>query len=163
VCAKYALKDKEKGAQNVRVLFWVDILSSLVFTAITIWILHASYTQVENIYRADFDGLKTFSIIWSIGWILLGNVIPKVKQNVLLGIRNYWTLKSENVWYKTHRFGGRIFIISGIISCIVCLLFLEGMATLYFSMGFTIGAVLILTTIYSYRVYKQEKQGDTAV
>jgi uncharacterized membrane protein len=162
VCAKYALKDKEKGAQNVRVLFWVDIFSSLVFTAITIWILHASYTQAENIYRADSDGLKVFSIVWSIGWILLGNVLPKCKQNILLGIRTYWTLKSENVWYRTHRFGGKVFIASGIISCIVCLFFLNGLAALYFSMGFTIGTAVILTSVYSYRVYKQEKQSSTA-
>jgi uncharacterized membrane protein len=156
VCAKYFSKEKEKGVQNIRVLFWIDIFLSLVFTAITIWILHASYTQTENIYRADFDVAKIVSIMWNFCWILLGNVLPKVKQNVLLGIRNYWTLKSENVWYKTHRFGGKVFIASGIISCIVCLFFLSGLATLYFSMGLTIGSALILTSVFSYKAYKDE-------
>lgn len=150
LCAIYALKDKEKGVQNVKVLFWVDILASLIFTIAQVWILYASYMQVENIYRSDFDFLKVLSICFSVFWIMLGNYLPKCKQNGMIGIRIMWTLSNESTWYKTHRLGGRLFLIGGIISVTLCLFVLNGLVALLFSLHVAL-ILIIPLAIYSYR------------
>ena len=47
--------------------------------------------------------------------ILVGNYLPKVKQNYVIGIRTPWTLTNEDNWNRTHRFAGFLWIIAGII------------------------------------------------
>lgn len=51
-------------------------------------------------------------------FMVIGNYLPKVKYNYLFGIRNPWTLANEDVWYKTHRFMGPIFVVAGIIMAV---------------------------------------------
>lgn len=52
-------------------------------------------------------------------FILIGNFSPKFKHNYFIGIRTPWTLASEDVWKKTHRFGGKVFVILGLLMLLV--------------------------------------------
>ncbi len=51
-----------------------------------------------------------------IGLILaiIGNYMPKCKQNYTIGIKIPWTLNSEENWNRTHRFAGWLWTFSGI-------------------------------------------------
>ena len=90
--------------------------------------------------------------------IILGNYFGKLKRNWFVGLRTPWTLSSENVWNKTHRFGGRLFILWGLGLIIAPWL----APTLAFVI--VIGGVVIMLAgigIYSYALYKKEKRdGD---
>jgi len=48
------------------------------------------------------------AVMISIGvlFILVGNLLPVVRSNFILGIRTPWTLSSETVWTRSHRVGG---------------------------------------------------------
>jgi len=46
--------------------------------------------------------------------IVLGNYMGKVRKNFFIGIRTPWTLASDEVWSRTHRLGGKTFILIGI-------------------------------------------------
>ncbi len=62
--------------------------------------------------------VPTTEIIFAILGILMlfiGNYMPKVKPNYVLGIRLPWTLSSEVVWVKTHRFSGWVFLVIGLL------------------------------------------------
>jgi uncharacterized membrane protein len=93
----------------------------------------------------------------SIGFmfVFLGNYMGKIKQNWFVGIKTPWTISSENVWNKTHRFGGRAFVLFGLIMIITPFLpkaaalplFIAGIALLVFG-----------TFIYSYVLYKKEQK-----
>jgi len=48
-------------------------------------------------------------------FIFIGNLSPKFKPNYFVGIRTPWTLANEDVWKKTHRFGGKVFVITGLL------------------------------------------------
>ncbi|MGG4000588.1 SdpI family protein [Anoxybacillus kestanbolensis] len=48
-------------------------------------------------------------------FIVLGNYMPKIKPNYFIGIRTPWTLENEVVWQKTHRVGGKVFVIMGVL------------------------------------------------
>lgn len=115
---KHLMKDKEKGSHNSKVIFWINLVMLLTFTMLTALFLYLVYKGAENIN--DFDYKKTVAIALSMSWIMIGNVLPKLKQNGLVGIRTPWTLASKNNWYKTHRMGGKIVFITGIISLSSC-------------------------------------------
>ena len=146
-------KDNEKGKQNIKVLFWGDIIMSLIFTVLTIWFLYLAYSHAETINNSGFDFMKVLSVCLCVGWIILGNYLPKCKPNWYIGIRTKWTLTSDTTWYKTHRFGGKVFLTGGIILTIMCLFIFNGAMGLWFSLaGFLIMIIPII--IYSYRVGK---------
>jgi uncharacterized membrane protein len=48
-------------------------------------------------------------------FILLGNVLPRSRSNWWFGIRTPWTLSNERVWERTHRVGGYLFAIAGVV------------------------------------------------
>ncbi len=48
-------------------------------------------------------------------FVFIGNYLGKIRPNWFMGIRTPWTLSSETVWNKTHRLGGKIFMLSGFI------------------------------------------------
>ncbi|MCQ5365725.1 SdpI family protein [Anoxybacillus salavatliensis] len=48
-------------------------------------------------------------------FIALGNYMPKIKPNYFFGIRTPWTLENEEVWQKTHRVGGKVFVMMGVL------------------------------------------------
>lgn len=59
-------------------------------------------------------------IIFATGvlFIFIGNIMPKIKSNFFYGIRTPWTISNEEVWFKTHRLGGKVLLISGFIICL---------------------------------------------
>jgi uncharacterized membrane protein len=48
--------------------------------------------------------------------LALGNVLPKLPRNPLIGIRTPWTLADPTVWERTHRVGGYLLSISGLVT-----------------------------------------------
>ncbi len=94
-------------------------------------------------------------ILIGLMFIIMGNYMGKIKSNWFIGIRTPWTLSSEEVWNKTHRFGGKMFIIAGI------LMMLEGFLPVVWRLPvfiFGISLILFGTLVYSYIVFLQEKK-----
>ena len=88
-------------------------------------------------------------------FIAMGNYMGKIKSNWFVGIRTPWTLSSEEVWNKTHRFGGKVFMLAG------ALIFLEGFLPFSWRLPIFILAmvtVLIGTIGSSYIFYLSEKK-----
>ena len=62
------------------------------------------------------DTLRIVSVGTGLLFILIGNYMPKMRRNWVMGIRTPWTLADERVWDKTHRFAGPLFMISGLVT-----------------------------------------------
>jgi len=45
-----------------------------------------------------------------------GILIENAKRNWFIGIRTPWTLSNEKVWERTHKIGGKLFKIAGLIA-----------------------------------------------
>ncbi len=89
-------------------------------------------------------------------FIVLGNYMGKIKPNWFMGIRTPWTLSSEEVWNKTHRFGGKIFMLGGLIFLLMYWLPVSWRQPLFIA---DIILILAGTVGYSYWAFVQEKRG----
>jgi uncharacterized membrane protein len=87
-------------------------------------------------------------------FVLLGNLMTRIRPNWFVGIRTPWTLSSDTVWRKTHRFGGAAFVIAGL--CIAASALLDAPWALPVSLG--VGGVAGLgSVVYSYVLWKGEQ------
>lgn len=69
------------------------------------------------LYALDkLDSIVTVACcLIAITFIVIGNYLPKVRQNSFIGIKTRRTLGNEIVWHKTHRFAGFVQTICGIM------------------------------------------------
>ncbi|KEK23035.1 SdpI family protein [Bacillus gaemokensis] len=88
-------------------------------------------------------------------FLIIGNYLPQCKPNFFVGMRNPWTLSNEEVWRKTHRFSGKVFVALGII--MIVSIFVQADWRSYMMLAMIVVAVL-LTNLYSYILYKKEMQ-----
>ena len=86
-------------------------------------------------------------------FLVMGNYLPQCKPNYFVGIKTPWTLSNEEVWRKTHRFSGKVFVALGII--MILSVFAPVAWKSFVMVGIIIGAVA-LTMVYSYVAYKKE-------
>lgn len=80
-----------------------------------------------------------------------GVLMLHAKRNWFVGIRTPWTLSSEIVWKKTHKIGGKLFKVAGILSLI-------GIILPQYAFFLIIAPIIIVTIfvfIYSYWEYKK--------
>lgn len=87
------------------------------------------------------------NILMGILFIVIGNYLPKSKQNYTVGIKLPWTLDDKENWNKTNRLSGYLFVISG-LAFLVNSIFLTMIPII-----FVVLAVFI-PAIYSYILYK---------
>jgi uncharacterized membrane protein len=86
----------------------------------------------------------------------IGNVMGKVKQNWFIGFKFPWTMSDEVNWNKTHRFGGKVFVVAGILGLIGLLLPSEW--TVVFLIVPLIAGIITIG-IYSYLLYVRKNPG----
>lgn len=89
-------------------------------------------------------------------FIVLGNMMGKVRSNFMFGIRTPWTLSSELSWNKTHRLGGRIMMSVGILTILAGLLISMEWAVYLLSGGMIL--MLVVVMVYSWVVYKNDPE-----
>ena len=91
--------------------------------------------------------------------ILIGNQLGKSRSMYMVGIRTPWTLANEEVWMKTHRLGGKLMTLAGLITAIGALLPLSS-KTLAFLMGGSVAVAALVPIIYSFILWRKENGGD---
>ena len=155
VIEKLAMRRKESGAQNTKMLIWCNFMLTLIFAIVTIWLIHAAIDGTGTLTDGRFDLQRMLAVILSIMCIGIGNLLPKCKQNKLIGIRLSWTLSSELNWFKTHRFAAKAYILYGIIATPLCLFVFDGRAGLLFTAA-GILALLVIISCYSYHIHRYE-------
>jgi uncharacterized membrane protein len=135
----------------------------------------------ENIkkFRRYFDGFTALlilflfyvyllTIFWNIGsrfnmgqlmipalgilFYYCGILVENAKRNWFIGIRTPWTLSSETVWDKTHKIGGRLFKVAGVIAFLG--VFFPKQSILFVMIPVLL--VAAYTLIYSYFAYQKE-------
>jgi uncharacterized membrane protein len=81
---------------------------------------------------------------------VLGNFMGKVTRNFFVGIRTPWTLASEEVWLRTHRLGGKLFLAAGLAMFVLALAGASPIVT-----GVVLGAAALVSVAASYVIYRR--------
>lgn len=119
-------------------------------------ILFLFYIYVLTIswsFGARFDMGRLMAPAIGILFLYAGVLMEKSKRNWFIGIRTPWTLSSENVWEKTHKLGGKLFKISGIITLFGFIF----PSLAFYLMILPVFLFSIYIFAYSYFEYKKEK------
>jgi uncharacterized membrane protein len=81
---------------------------------------------------------------------LLGNFFGKTTKNFFVGIRTPWTLANDEVWLRTHRLGGKLFVAAGAI------VFASALAGRGFlAIPVAVGFAALVPIVYSYWLYRR--------
>jgi uncharacterized membrane protein len=84
-------------------------------------------------------------------FVVVGNVLGKIRSNFVFGVRTPWTLASDLSWNKTHRLVGRLFVVLGLAVVVASLI---GSAAWIVVLTAGIAGILVVAVGYSYRVWK---------
>ncbi|MBN9687739.1 MULTISPECIES: SdpI family protein [unclassified Corallococcus] len=82
--------------------------------------------------------------------MVLGNYMGKFTKNFFCGIRTPWTLASDEVWLRTHRLGGRLFVLAGLIVLVSGLLGGGPVPVLA-----AVAVAAVTPVLYSYFLYRR--------
>ncbi len=103
---------------------------------------------------------------FSLGIVVLGSYLPRIKPNSVIGIRTPATLKSERVWEKTHRAGRYAMVAAGLLSAAAAIVFscLDTEPRLdYVSVIVFVGlllAVAVFCCVYAHIVSRREGEAE---
>ncbi len=127
-------------------VFWIVSTTLVAFLSLMYWgTIAVALGYLETLPRWYFSGI-------GIIFILLGNYFGKIKFNYTFGIRTPWTLANEEVWAKTHRFAGPIWIVGGILMALAGVLPAAWTEPLF---GIVIVLIAVVPMAYSYLVYRK--------
>lgn len=110
----YDNRNRQQSSKVIGMVIWMIPVTALI------------YNGMARLISMDADSENLFMAVIYFGtgllFMIIGNYLPKVKQNNTIGIRVVWTLQDEENWSATHRFSGKLWVASGVL-CMLCGLF----------------------------------------
>jgi len=83
-------------------------------------------------------------------FVIIGNYMGKFRKNFFIGVRTPWTLASDEVWSRTHRFAGWMFIAGGLALMIV-----SATGASQVAIGVVLATIILSPIIYSFIAYRR--------
>lgn len=131
-------KDHHQG-KILHLIFWIIPVLSAVLHVMTYATAQGKEVRVEMVMPV-FMGLL-FAVI--------GNYLPKCKQNYTIGIKIPWTLNSEENWNRTHRFAGKLWVVCGLV------IMLSGFFGGFWFFLVAVIPMVLAPFIYSYSLHRK--------
>ena len=88
---------------------------SLVLWIAPVISLAAAATMYPVNLGYELDITFFSELLLGLMFIIIGNYLPKARQNYTIGIKIPWTLANEENWNRTHRLAGYLWMICGIL------------------------------------------------
>ena len=154
LCVFFTEKDKKNQNQSPKmqkIVLWI--------CPVLLWVVSgAIYCAALGM---QFNMMAVVCVLLGVMFCVLGNYLPKCKQNNTLGIKIKWTLENEENWNKTHRLGGILWFVCGLV--MIAAVFLPQKISVPL-MAADIVIAVIVPTVYSYSLYrKMLKSGELSV
>ncbi len=121
----------------------------IFMTALAMFIIHSALNP-------DTFQLNALLILIGGLFIALGNYFQAVKPNYFIGIRTPWTLESEQVWRKTHRLGGILWIAGGLVMILLAL-FPDSVTRQAIFLA-TVAILVVVPLVYSFIEFRKEQR-----
>src|SRR5437899_272004 len=126
----------------------------LIANAVILFLLlaHALIIASGLGYGVRIDRLMPLGV--GLLFVFLGNYLTRVEPNWFIGIRTPWTLSSDTVWRRTHRTGGWLMVIGGLVLAIAAFVARSAFLALFVA---TIILVAVIPVVQSYVLWKGEQ------
>lgn len=99
----------------------------------------------------------TISLAMSLLFIVLGFILPQLKPNWFAGIRTPWTLEDDRVWEATHRLGGRLFVLIGVLMIPAAFIFSPAALVVMVAGILLVSLILVVYSLILYqRLHSQD-------
>lgn len=145
VCILFTLKDPKNQEQSPKIVNMVLWIVPGISVFVSSFIYLAALGMASQTFRFA-------PLLFGTLFTLMGNFMPKCKQNTTVGIKVKWTLQNEENWNATHRFAGKVWVFGGIFFMAQVFLpasfLIAGLLTSVFVLAFA-------PMIYSYCYYKK--------
>jgi uncharacterized membrane protein len=135
-------------------------------------LFEGTYIYFRYLFHIFFIGMQILTIAAALGynvntgrWVILGisllfmlmgNVMGRLKHNYFVGIKTPWTLANEEVWVKTHRLGAIMWTCGGLMGVILSLLNVNPGVMFIFIIVF----ITLIPVGYSYIIFNRLKKTD---
>ncbi len=103
-------KSQNISPKMFSLVLWIAPVISLVIAAI-MYPVNLGY-ELDIIFFSE--------LLLGLMFIIIGNYLPKARQNYTVGIRIPWTLANEENWNRTHRLAGYLWMVCGILMIVIC-------------------------------------------
>jgi uncharacterized membrane protein len=126
---------------------------NLIRLMITLFLsaIYAVGVLVSLGYHVDMN--TVIGLALGVLFIVLGNVLGKIRPNWFVGVRTPWTLSSKLSWTKTHRLAGWLFIVMGLLAVAWAILQNAWMLGVMITVDIACGISLV---VYSYLIYRKD-------
>ena len=129
-----------------------QVIMMLFFLLVTLVII------VESLRPGTADVGMLMCALCGVLYIVLGNMMPKFRQNFFCGFRTPWALSSEAVWMRTQRLGGRLMFAAGFLALAGA--FLPGDVWRMVALFVPLAVAVVVPSIMSYIWYRRECAGQ---
>ena len=143
-------KNKNQNSKVFRMVLWIMPVVSVLMSSMTYALALGWELEIGTI---------TFGFIGLI-FVIIGNYLPKCKQNHTIGVKLKWTLENEENWNVTHRVTGKVWVIGG-LAMMACM-FLPGMTSLVV-ITILMTVLILVPCFYSYAYHKKQVKKGNAV
>ena len=92
-------------------------------------------------------------LLIGVTFVVIGNYLPKCRQNYTMGIKLPWTLNDEDNWNYTHRLGGFVWVIAGFVELVNAFF---GNPWVFFGVVFAAAFIPMIASYIYYRKHKTE-------
>ena len=139
-------KEKYQQFQNVYHIFRYILI-------LIMWVIYliASFNGLGYNIRVEIWIPLTIGVLF----LILGNYMGKIKSNWFMGIRTPWTLSNDEVWNKTHRLGGKLFMLMGLLLMLSPVLPWQ---SLTLTLIIPVSIIALVPVVYSYLLYRKIKK-----
>ena len=134
-------KKKNIHRKNFGVVIWTIPVISLLVAVVT-------YGTAMGV---PIDVNFLMMLVMGVVFFLIGNYLPKCKQNYTMGIKLPWTLHDEANWDYTHRLAGKVWSVGG------CAIILTSFLRNAYVLLAIVLVMVLVPTVASYRYYKANK------
>ncbi len=100
-------------------------------------------------------------LLMGVFFVVIGNYMPKIKQNRTLGIKIKWALENEENWNATHRLAGKLWFFGGFAVMLLALLPEKMLFPIFFILLFPLVFIpVVYSWCYSKKQNKEKKNED---
>lgn len=118
-----------------------------------------SFIAITIIYitkNETFLNMKYLILLFGILYMILGNYFKTIRANYFIGIRTPWTLENDEVWKRTHRLAGLLWLPGGFIVILLSLILKN--KPLMISFLAVTAIITVIPVVYSYTTFQKLKK-----